>query len=100
MSWGFPVGASGKESTCQCRRHKRGRFDPWIDQEDPLEKEMATHSRILAWNTPLMEEPGRLQSMGCKESGMIEQLSMHTHTHTHTHNAVSQENKVAGCIQP
>ena len=32
--------------------------------EDPLEKEMATHSNILAWKIPLMEKPGRLQSMG------------------------------------
>ena len=32
--------------------------------EDPLEKEMATHSSILAWRIPLIEEPGRLQSMG------------------------------------
>ena len=32
--------------------------------EDPLEKEMATHSSILAWEIPWVEEPGRLQSMG------------------------------------
>ena len=32
--------------------------------EDPLEKEMATHSSILAWRNPVTEEPGRLQSMG------------------------------------
>ena len=32
--------------------------------EDPLEKEMATHSSILAWKIPWMEEIGRLQSMG------------------------------------
>ena len=32
--------------------------------EDPLEKEMATHSSILAWRIPWIEEPGRLQSMG------------------------------------
>ena len=32
--------------------------------EDPLEKEMATHSSILAWKIPWMEEPGRLQSVG------------------------------------
>ena len=32
--------------------------------EDPLEKEMATHSSILAWRIPWTEEPGRLQSMG------------------------------------
>ena len=32
--------------------------------EDPLEKEMATHSSILAWRIPWIEEPGKLQSMG------------------------------------
>ena len=35
-----------------------------LGQEDPLEKEMATHSSTLAWRIPWMEEPGRLQSMG------------------------------------
>ena len=35
-----------------------------LGQEDPLEKEMATHSSILAWRIPLTEEPGRLLSMG------------------------------------
>ena len=35
-----------------------------LSQEDPLEKEMATHSSTLAWKIPWMEEPGRLQSMG------------------------------------
>ena len=35
-----------------------------LDWEDPLEKEMATHSSILAGRIPWMEEPGRLQSMG------------------------------------
>ena len=35
-----------------------------LGQEDPLEKEMATHSSILAWKIPWTEEPGRLQSMG------------------------------------
>ena len=35
-----------------------------LGQEDPLEKEMATHSIILAWRIPWTEEPGRLQSMG------------------------------------
>ena len=41
----------GKESTCNCR-------------EDPLEKEMATHSSILAWEIPWTEGPGGPQSMG------------------------------------
>ena len=37
--------------------------------EDPLEKEMATHSNILAWRITWMGEPGRLQSMGSKRVG-------------------------------
>ena len=37
---------------------------PWLGQEDPLEKEMATHASILAWEIPWTEEPGGLQSMG------------------------------------
>ena len=37
--------------------------------EDPQEKEMATHSTILAWKTPWTEEPGRLQSMGSQRVG-------------------------------
>ena len=41
----------------------------FLGQEDPLEKEMATHSSILAWKIPLMEERGRLQSMGSQRDG-------------------------------
>ena len=40
--------------------------------EDALEERMATHSSILAWRIPWTEEPGGLQSMGCKESDMTE----------------------------
>ena len=36
----------------------------FLGKEDPLEKEMATHSSILAWEIPRTEEPGGLQSMG------------------------------------
>ena len=36
----------------------------FLGQEDPLEKELATHSSTLAWKIPWTEEPGRLQSMG------------------------------------
>ena len=43
-----------------------------LGREDPLEKEMATHSSIPAWTVPWTEEPGGLQSMGCKQSDMIE----------------------------
>ena len=41
-----------------------------LGQEDPLEKEMATHSSILTWRIPWTEEPGRLQSMGLQEWDM------------------------------
>ena len=40
-----------------------------LDQEDPLEKGMATHRSILAWRIPWTEEPGRLQSMGSQRVG-------------------------------
>ena len=41
-----------------------------LGQEGLLEKEMATHSSILAWKIPCTEEPGRLQSMGSQENPM------------------------------
>ena len=37
---------------------------PFLRQEDPLEEEMATHSRILTWKVPETEEPGELQFIG------------------------------------
>ena len=40
-----------------------------LGREDPLEKEMATHSSILAWRIPWTEEPGGLQSMGSQRVG-------------------------------
>ena len=40
----------------------------FLGQEDPLEKEMATHSSILAWEIPWTEKPGGLQSMGSQKS--------------------------------
>ena len=47
---------------------KQKTWFPTLGQEDPLEKEIATHSSILAWRTPWTEEPGGLQSMGSKKS--------------------------------
>jgi len=43
---------------------RRETWVPSLGQEDPLEKNMATHSSILAWRIPWTEEPGGLQSMG------------------------------------
>ena len=54
-SWGFP---GGKESACQGRRVQ------CLGWEDHLEKEMETHSSILAWKIPWTEEPAGLQFTG------------------------------------
>ena len=61
-SWTTPIreGFSGKESICQCRRRRR----QWVWSLGWEEREMATHSRIPAWEIPWTEEPGRVQSMG------------------------------------
>ena len=56
--YGFLGGTHGKESICQCRRHKRHEFNPWVRDW------MAIHSSILAWEIPWTEKPGGPQSMG------------------------------------
>ena len=52
LQWGLPWWLVSKESACD------------VGQEDPLEKEVATHSNILAWEISWTESPGDLQSMG------------------------------------
>ena len=46
-----------------------------LGREDPLKKEMATHSSILAWKTPWTEEPEVYSPWGCKESDMTQWLN-------------------------
>ena len=61
---GLPRWLSGKESTCQAKM--------WVlslCQEDPLEKEMTTHTSILAWGIPQTEEPSGLESMASQKVG-------------------------------
>ena len=48
-----------------------------LGQEDPMEREMATHSSTLAWKIPWTEEPGRLQSMGSRRVDATERLHFH-----------------------
>ena len=50
----------------------------FLGQEDPLEKEMATHSSILAWRIPWTEEPGGPQSMGSPRVGHDYMTNTHT----------------------
>ena len=56
----------------QTVKHLPAMQETWVlslGQEDPLEKETATHSRTLAWNIPWTKEAGRLQSMGLQRVG-------------------------------
>ena len=58
----------------------------FLGQENPLEKGMATHSKILAWEIPWTEEPGGLHSpWDGKDLNTTEQLSRYTHMYTHHH---------------
>ena len=60
--------------------------ETWVQfmgQEDPLEKRMAIHSRILAWEIPWTEEPGGLQSIGLQRVGhdLATKSQLHTYLH-------------------
>ena len=61
---GFPGGSAVKNLPANA-----GEPGLSLGQEDPLEKEMSTHSSILAWEIPWTEELGRLQSMGLQRVG-------------------------------
>ena len=61
---GLPGGSDGKESACNA-----GDLVQAPGWKDPLEKEMATHSSILAWRIPWTEETDRLQSIGLQGVG-------------------------------
>ena len=60
----FPGGSDSKVSA-----YMQETWVQSLDWEDPFEKEMATHSSILAWEIPWTEEPGRPQSMGSRRVG-------------------------------
>ena len=68
-------------STAQRLKRLPARRETWVRSlgwEDPLEKEMTTHSRILAWRISWTEEPGGLQSMGSQELDTTEWLTHFT----------------------
>ena len=62
-------GASLVSQRLKCLPAMRETWVQSLGREDPLEKEMATHSSILAWRIPRMEEPGGLQSMESQRVG-------------------------------
>ena len=68
------MGASsvGASLVAQMIKHLPAVQETWVQSlgwEDPLEKEMATHSSTLAWKIPWTEEPGRLQGRGSQRVG-------------------------------
>ena len=60
---GFPGDISGKEPACQCRRHKRKGFDPWVGKI-PWRRKWKPTLVYLLGESPWTEEPGMLQSTG------------------------------------
>ena len=64
----FPGSTSGKEPACQCRRHKRFGFDPWVGKI-PWRKTWQPTPVFWPGESPWTEEPGRLQSMGSLRVG-------------------------------
>jgi len=60
---GFPGGSAVKNPPAIQERRVQS-----LGWEDPLEKEMATHSSIFAWRIPWIEKPGGLQSLGLQKS--------------------------------
>ena len=67
----FPGGTDGKEFACSV-----GDLGSILNQEDPLEKEMATHSSVPAWKIPWTKEPGRLQGIGLQRVRHDEAISL------------------------
>ena len=69
--WTSVMGVLGASLVAQLVKNLPAMQETWVQflgWEDPLEKEMATHSSILAWRIPWTEESSRLQSMGSQES--------------------------------
>ena len=87
LKWGClcdnsqPIGVLGASLLAQMVKSLPATWETWVQslgQEDPLEKELATHCSILAWRISWTEEPGRLESMGSQKVDTNERL---THTH-------------------
>ena len=68
-----------------------------LGREDPLEKEMATHSSVLAWKIPWMEEPGRLQSIGSQRVRHDWATSFFVFNSPHIHKKILKKDKIKEC---
>ena len=83
-------------------KHLPAVWETWVQslgQEDPLEKEIAIHSSILAWRIPWMEESGGLQSMSRKELDTTERLHFHFHLAHGRHTTLSMTSAYSQACQ-
>ena len=77
---GFPGGSVVQATTCNAGHHQQCRrrgFDPWIGKI-PWRRKIAMHSNTLAWEISWTEEPGGLQSRGCKSQTLLRDWSTTT----------------------
>ena len=77
----FPSGISGKEPACQCRRHKKWGFDPWIE-EIPWKRAWQPTPVVLPTEIPWTERPGGPQSIGSQRVSHSWSDLAHTHVST------------------
>ena len=85
---------SGKESACQCRRHRRCSFNPWV-RKDLLEEKIATtHSSIPAWRIPWTRSLEGYSPQGCKDSDRTKGLGTNKCTHTKHSNDTPSESQI------
>ena len=82
MPVGSPCGASGKDSACQCRRHKKRGFNPWVGKI-PWRKKMAIHASVSCLENSMDRGAWWATVHGVAKS----QTRLSTYTHIHTHNA-------------
>ena len=74
---GFPGGAGCKESTCQCRRHKRPGFDLWVGKIPWRRKWQPTPVFLAGRKIPWIEKPGGLQFSVAKSRTQLKRLNIH-----------------------
>ena len=67
LDWAFPGGASGKEPTCQCRRHKRHRLNPWVGKI-PCRKKWQPNPLFLSGKSHGQRNLAGCSPWGCRES--------------------------------
>ena len=87
----------GKELACQCRRHKRHRFHPWV-LKIPWRRAWQSTPVLFLRESPWTEEPGGLQSMGSQRL-RLKQLSTHVHIHVNIYTYILRKRQTPKYLQ-